>query len=644
MAKQKDKGDLLEIFYDKDRDSLRKFQKLIRKAITLEKKNITIHMPEAPLVSQDFLASLVLGTKALKSYGYKVNFYLSPQNYATLQTSEHSKHFLLEMVGEKKDVTPSVKEALPSIPEFFTLQDNTISVEDEGVDQIPEVLGKLISGVLKKHSSVILDLTQLFLLTPSVIQSLIIESLNCGNALTVKVLKPMKEVLLSDPQAAILNVITPGEKVSPPEVKLSTLEKKEDQFSLDFDDDYLPPTQPLPVKTIKSKTQALVQQVSSENPLFKVKLNCLIVERMSCEEFIQQVSAELPKLYPCGNQLYIDMSNYGPLSEDIVKKLISLNFEAKEHQKKLGLRLLSDQNEFFLSCLPSTEVVEKKEDDSPRFDIVGSRLEIKNVSPELFIDEFPKYFHKLAAVSQKAITVDISTMKKITDRAIELLVLYYLEAVGKGHSMSVRISPDMEERFLRSGRGRALPLEIVKASVSATLGNQKKSTKGRIDMSKLQKAMETDRLSDKVLNKEYQALHVESRGTMDNWETTNSGNASPYKGVERRKEKRYKAEGLEVAFAKGTLGKIAGRHYQVHNLSHSGACFTSASAFVKSEPLRMKMYKEDKLIFEASAKIIWCTPVPSKALFVVGVQFTKVSEVAKIQLQEVIGELHRKQY
>jgi hypothetical protein len=77
----------------------------------------------------------------------------------------------------------------------------------------------------------------------------------------------------------------------------------------------------------------------------------------------------------------------------------------------------------------------------------------------------------------------------------------------------------------------------------------------------------------------------------------------------------------------------------VHNISQSGACFTCAVSLTKNETLRMKIFSEG-LSVEVGAKVIWTRPIASQALFRVGVQFPKPSELAKAQIKEIIKKLH----
>ena len=157
-------------------------------------------------------------------------------------------------------------------------------------------------------------------------------------------------------------------------------------------------------------------------------------------------------------------------------------------------------------------------------------------------------------------------------------------------------------------------------------------------MSKIKAAIEDDHLSQKIIAQKYESVHIESRGTFQNWEPAPvraDEKEEEYYGPERRVDKRYKVNIMEVIFARGSIAKITGRRYSVHNLSHGGICFTCAISLSRNEPLRLKVFYEDVSI-EFGGKVIWVKPVPSQALFRTGVQFTKISDFAKAQLRDFI--------
>jgi hypothetical protein len=331
------------------------------------------------------------------------------------------------------------------------------------------------------------------------------------------------------------------------------------------------------------------------------------------------------------------------MDEDIVQRLVVAYWEAMAVHKRVTLQLLKAQKEKMLSFLPDIEEVEKRLDTAPKFLIVGSRMEIYNVDSELFLEKFPEHFKQLLSSGPKSLVVDISHLKDFSEHSVNLLILSYLEAVGRGLTVTLRIRPEMEESFHKSGRGRALPLEVVRPELGSKVAYREQAKKASMDMKKIQEAADKDRLSSKILHKEFASVHIESRGTVQNWEPApvKAGEREvAYQGTERRKERRYKPQNLEVCYAKGTLGKIAGRRFPVHNISQSGACFTSAASFAKGEPIRLKIFAQEETGIELSAKIVWNSPVPAQALFRTGVQFTNLSDVAKIQLRDLIAKVY----
>ena len=94
-------------------------------------------------------------------------------------------------------------------------------------------------------------------------------------------------------------------------------------------------------------------------------------------------------------------------------------------------------------------------------------MELHHIDTDLFLDKFPEHFKKLLGSGHSSLVIDISHLKEFSEKAIQLLVLYYLEAVGRGISLTIRIRPEMEENFLKSGRGRTLPLELVRPELTS---------------------------------------------------------------------------------------------------------------------------------------------------------------------------------
>ena len=375
---------------------------------------------------------------------------------------------------------------------------------------------------------------------------------------------------------------------------------------------------------------------------FKIEVNRLKAGKMTNAAFLRDFDTHFQNLFSSGNQLYIDLSDFESIDYNIALKLIYANFQALEQEKKLTIQLLQDQIPVMQSFLPSLEKVEKQADSSPRFEIIGSRMELYNVPMPLFIQKFSEHFKMLLKSGYDNLVVDISRLE-ITEQAIELLVLAYLDAIGSGLSLTFRISSEMEAIFQKSGRGRSLPLEVLRPATSALV--QQKVAKSRIDMDKIREAMGKDRLTKKVINQQYETVHIESRGTFQNWEpmpVKTDDKKAAYLGVERRLEKRYDSKEIEVIFARGSIAKITGRKYPVHNISQSGICFTCPVPLSRNEPLRLKIFYQE-ITLEIYANVIWSKPVPSQSLFRIGVQFSKITEISKMQLKEIIRKLYKQE-
>jgi c-di-GMP-binding flagellar brake protein YcgR len=146
------------------------------------------------------------------------------------------------------------------------------------------------------------------------------------------------------------------------------------------------------------------------------------------------------------------------------------------------------------------------------------------------------------------------------------------------------------------------------------------------------------------VEKDYHTVHIESRGTVENWEPISAKSPEAkidYKGPERRVERRYSAlQKVEICFGRGSVAKISDRRYYVQNISKSGACFISGISLSRSESLRLRLHPNQQEFIEIQAKVIWCKPVPAQALFIVGVQFTRLGALAEKQLQELLKFLY----
>ena len=386
MAKQKDHGDLLEIYFDEARDSLRKFQKIIRKVIVSERKDILIRMAGAPALPRDYLASLVFGAKALKAYGHSVTIVLSFENYAILKDAENAGLFKFEVEADDTlvaDPSAPPSELMPAMSPYFSIENNTIIIAEEGADEIAEILPALIQSVLDKgHQDVIVDLTDFFLLTPDVIQTLILETLNSGNALKIRIGESMQEIIESNPQATILNIEIDGVSKPRPDIfSEETLDEEtldgetleaakpassNNNFALDLESEENIPPVPPPQTTLLLNQLPVMEAEDDDTPSdFRIDVNCLHVGVMTTAAFLRDFPTYFKQLFCCGEQLYIDLSEYDCLGSEVIVRLILANFEVMAANKKLRIDLLKDQHELMSSFLPPLNIVEKTEDTTP---------------------------------------------------------------------------------------------------------------------------------------------------------------------------------------------------------------------------------------------------------------------------------------
>ncbi len=668
MAKKKESGESIEVRFVKERDSLKKFQKILRKILKEEKRNIVVDMVYAPEIDKSYLSSLVFIAQSLKMLGRSFTIIISPENYQQLSSSEHARLFTLEIaqiiseeeISEMKEEEEEEEEE-EDLP-FVIITENIITVEDEGLDDLPVYLPRLIEKVIKSHQQVVVNLTKVFLLTPETIDTLVKETKIHGEKIKLLIQESMKEVIEANPKASCLNTEIMGEdSVDGVDEKINTEVRK--TFSIDFESedtpihkssDVLAPSPPpsssspsdstmdaVPVDSEAMEAAADLDELPDRG--FKISVNCLYVQEMKSQEFMDGFIDQLKELFLCGDHLYIDVTCYERMENEIVECLITANLEAKRKKKNLLLRMLEQQKEVLYTFLPSVEIIDKVEDNRPRFDIIGSCMNLVNVDVGIFLREFPSHFQELLYSGYKSVVVDISQMEEFPNKAIDFTVLCYLDAMAEGIAMTLRIRPDMEENFIKSGRGKTIPLELVTFSTEPSY--QGKSKFQGVDMSKIQDAIEGDKLTQKVLGKQFEALHVESRGSIQNWEPSPSvatDRKSDYKGTERRRERRYQGNDLEVAFGRGSLAKISGRRYPVINISIAGACFISGTQLSRSESIRIKVFHEDVEI-EIGAKVIWSSPIPSRALFEVGVEYTKLSVLAKSKVQDLTRKLFRNQ-
>lgn len=711
MAKQKDLGDILEIHYDPTRDSLPKFQKILRKVIGSERKNLWIDMRSAPLLPRDYLSPLVLGAKALKAYNRTITLVLSELNHSLLQNTIEAPHFLFEVVAggvppapevEIESETQEPESPAPSlqIPEHpgFTVQDHWICISDQGLEIAPQHLPKLTAILLKHYDHIVIDVTGLFFVTPPIIQTLILETINSGNAITVRIPESMVEMLQSNPQYIMLNLDVVSESETPDTTETSESVGAENAATemSPIEEDYptateATPDKSAPVSAASLATPALVEDaailgssdasgksllgtpgpyntdqevtdtrlqdsitrstmammkptlgIEEDNTpsAFKLEVNCLYASEMTKGAFLRDFHKYLSRLPSCGELAFIDLSKYRRMEKEVAKVLVEGFWWAQDQRCKIVLKLLKDQQQTFMQFWPTIEEV-KVDEKKPEFVLCGSRLELHNITANLFVEQFPEECKKLQETGLSNLVVDLTQLPEVNDNVMEILIRSYLDAMGKNLGFTVRILAEMEPKFQKSSRGRSLPLEIMRGDAvrsAVPTGQQPK-----IDMNKIMDAMGKDRLTQKVLDKQFDTVHIESRGSFQNWEpspTKADERKTVYTGSERRLEKRYDVKDIEVIFARGSIAKIAGRRYPVHNLSQSGICFTSAILLSRNEPLRIKMFRED-VVIEVTARVIWVHPVPAQALFRIGVQFNKVSEVATAQIRDLIRKIYQ---
>lgn len=777
MAKQKDLGDTLEIHYDPVRDSLPKFQKILRKVIGSERKNLWINMRNAPLVPRDYLSPLVLGAKALKAHNRVITFVVSETNHSLLKATPEATYFSFEAV--QTDPMPSFIEEpsgpestaqkpssnLPELP-GITVQDHWIFITDQGLESASQHLPILINMLLQNHQHIVIDISGLFFVTPPLIQTLILETINSGNALTVRITESMIEMLQTNPQYLMLNLDIAKEVETPPtsvndniseqtnfsqepetaeispisdSIVGATDQPNEDmpviKQSIESDvieeiiDEQAMMTTPSPKDKVapnetsavnfpqdSSKKEPITQNQNSENKtttnsdqeitdtnlptniaptpkdgrkttdprgmssldtsktnmrttksllemsdvaeddicitddlqvqaddktpsVFRIDVNCLKAGEMTKTAFLRDFRTYLKKMPACGNLVFIDVSQYRRMEKEIAKILIEGFWWAQEKQCKIVLKMLKEQHQIFDTFLPIIEEV-KIDEKKPEFILCGSRLELHNVTVNMFVEKFPEQCKKLQETGLSNLVVDLTKLPEVTDSVMEILIRSYLDAMGKNMAFTVRINADMEPIFQRSNRGRSLPLEVMRNNELSSLPT---THQPKIDMTKIMDAMEKDHLTQRVLDKQFETVHIESRGSVQNWEPAPvkaDEKKVAYTGVERRIEKRFDVKDVEVIFARGSIAKIVGRRYPVHNLSQSGLCFTSAILLSRNETLRIKMFRED-LVLELSARVVWVKAISSQALFRVGIQFTKLTDVIKNQIRDLLRKMYK---
>ncbi|WP_372366398.1 PilZ domain-containing protein [Candidatus Uabimicrobium sp. HlEnr_7] len=628
MAKKKDLGELIQIRYLAKRDTLSKFQKILRKVFTEEKRNLVVDMVTAPEISSDYLNHLTFLTQALKMQGYSITFILDPKNYHTLKQTDQSKLYIFEIgtVVSNNEITSMINENTQSQLEVpgVLIEKNQVFLED---DFDHEYLEDHIGQIIKVFGSIIVDVTELTSIPSTLIHLFILQTIQHSSVFIIKVNEVQHNLISKNPQAAILNLRKPASE--PPAFKLNMSDPALPAIVAEEDElEEAPPSAP------KEEDDAIA---------FKLVVNTLEVGMISPEQYVAQLDDYIHLLNDCGNHVYIDLSEVKILDLNVWKKSLEIYLEMAITGKVLGFKMLENQKPDWEKWIPSAEVVERKVNEEPQFNIAGSRLEVKFVSPMLFVQEFPTYFQKLLSTGNKSIAIDISNLKELSTPCIEILVLSYLDCVGRGLSMILRISPEVEDLFKKSGRGKTLPLEIVKPEFARRVNHFSGGKVKGIDMSKINAAIAEDKLTNKVLKKEFESVHIEARGSLQNWEPVPASHEQQekYSGAERRLERRYHGEDVEVSFARGTLGKINDRRYKAENISQSGISFASTSQLSKGEPLRLKLFYEKNPGVEVAATVIWCSPVSSQALFRMGLKFSNPSAVAKSRIMEILQKIYR---
>lgn len=645
MAKKKDLGELVQIRYILSRDTLVKFKKILRKVFSEEKRNLVIDMVVAPEIPSDYLDHLVYTAQALKMQGYTITFLLNPLNYIILKNSQHKDLYIL-----KRESSPSQEEANePIINENtdsqlqmpgMTIRNNVMHIEDEELDDFQKYFDNYISEIITAYSTAIIDITKLKNISSKLVHFFIMKTIKHGESFFVQLSKEQKKVILKNSQAAVLN--------------LKVFFDKKNAFRLDFSEEsavVLAEKKPVPEKTKqapileKQKESPVIEEIADAGEPFKLSVNTLECANISPSTFIDHFDSYVKKLDNCGSQVFLDFSNLKVINFSILEKSFQAFISMGKKDITLGFKMLKTQTFDWQQMLPKSIEVEKKFDTGPQFNISGSRLEIKNVEPKMFLNEFPMYFQKLLSGGNSSIHIDISNLQELSTQCIDLLVLSYLDAVGRNRRMELRISPEIEELFKKSGRARSIPLEIVKPGLT------KKSTlfsggkvKG-VDMSKIEEAINSgDKLTNKVLEKEFvSTMHIETRGSVQNWEPvamTANDVQEKYSGSERRLERRYSGLSAEISFARGSIGKITDRRYRINNISQSGLSFAITSQLSRGEPVKLKIYYENNPGIEIAANVVWVSPVASQALFRMGVKYKNLNVLLKSQVLEILKSIH----
>jgi anti-anti-sigma regulatory factor len=235
-------------------------------------------------------------------------------------------------------------------------------------------------------------------------------------------------------------------------------------------------------------------------PKLQIVGNCLEVRKVNSLEFQEKFKEYLKKIV-AGNcrEVKIDISRIFEVSENFMRILRDLAISALAQGMLLRTIIHPEMEETFRTsrwgssltreCCDATtaqfitrlrimdeEAKSQKEqckltaalrltgmftiaEDVPLFQIKKNCLEIRDVSEEKFLEEFPMYLNKLSKEGYNKIIIDISRMKKLSAEIIDILYDAYNEMEELGTWMLLRIAPSMENGFKGSGRARMIPRE-----------------------------------------------------------------------------------------------------------------------------------------------------------------------------------------
>jgi hypothetical protein len=232
MAIEKDQGNYYEIKYEGS-DDLTSFIRLLRNIFPKAKKDLNIYMELAPLLKKDSFASIVFSGKALRDRGCLINIVLSKENYKTMVTSEHITPFNLSYPGQEEEIsheeTIELEENTANMVlgadqpsrkpgEFLTLG-NVLYIEEDNVDELPNKLSGLIQKIKSQGAQkIVINLTNVGLITPPILEALALETLNLEGLLQIEILQELFDILADAPQASVLDIVVAKEKANVTEI------------------------------------------------------------------------------------------------------------------------------------------------------------------------------------------------------------------------------------------------------------------------------------------------------------------------------------------------------------------------------------------------------------------------------------------